>query len=180
MSQRTEHGNRACYVFNKCRCEPCTQANRDYMRRRDRASRRPDEQLEPAYIDATEVREHIKWLQKKGVGIRTIARQAKVGRSTLQLLVADRRKVHARRPRDRVTRAVAERVLLVFPIDAAPNALVPADKTKRQIAALLARGHTKEGLARMLGLQHSLQIGQSNRVTARNAHRIDALYEGLT
>lgn len=29
---RAKHGSRSRYVNYRCRCEPCTRANRDYMR----------------------------------------------------------------------------------------------------------------------------------------------------
>jgi hypothetical protein len=147
-----EHGARACYMFgpnpgsnraNGCRCEPCSNANRTYARDRDRASRRPDVEVEPAYIDATETRRHIQWLAKKGVGLRTIAARTRLSRTTITQLRDG--------ARTRCTPATAELIAQVWPGDAADRACIDAAPTWRLVDDLLAHGHTRTSIARALG-----------------------------
>lgn len=175
-----EHGTRACYVFGTepgsdrsrgCRCEPCKEANRVYARGRDRATRRPDVLVEAAYIDSVEVRRHLRWLETKGVGLRTISRRARVARSSLIELRSGARR--------RCARETEKRILLVFPADAADSALIDAAPTWRLINELRAQGHTKTSIARSLGCgSPALQLGR-NRITARNARRVKALHSRL-
>ncbi len=146
------HGSRACYVFGVepgsdrskgCRCEPCVEANRVYARERDRATRRPDVELEPAYIDATEVRKHLRMLSRRGVGLRTVAERAGLGRTALSKLKSG--KVRRCRP------STADAILLVFPVDARAGAYVDAGPTWRLLDELIAHGYTRTDLARRLG-----------------------------
>lgn len=177
-----DHGTRACYVFgpqpggdrsNGCRCDPCRAANRAYQRNRDRARRRPDVTVEPAYIDAGEVRRHLRWLSRHGVGLRTVAARSGVPRSALAELKTGRRR--------RCTPDTADRVLLVLPVDAADQALVDARPTWRLIDDLITHGHTRTSIARALGstaATPALQIGR-HQVTARTARKVKALHAAL-
>jgi hypothetical protein len=181
-SRRREHGTRAAYVFgvepggdrrNGCRCEPCTRANREYQRARDRAARRPDEELPAAFIDATEVRTHLCWLGIQGVGLRTVADRSRVSRSALAKL----RNGSVRR----CTPAVADRVLAVGLHRAAAGCLLDATRTWELIDDLLVHGHTRTEIARMLGSRArnpALQLRRT-RVSAANAAKIEEVYRTL-
>lgn len=174
------HGTRAAYVFGVapgtgrgCRCPACTEANRDYQRARDRAKRRPDERRDPAYVDADEVRDHLHWLARKGLGLRTVASQARVSRSSLAELKKGSRR--------RCSSAVADRILAVGLHRAAPGCLLDARATWRLLDELLAHGHTRSELARRLGSTArvpKLQLGRT-RISAANARKVDELYRDL-
>lgn len=179
------HGTRACYVFgpepggdraNGCRCDPCTAANRNYARERDRRSRRVAygiEEAADAYIDAGEVRAHLRWLAGQGLGLRSIARAAHASRTSLQELKTGRRR--------RVTPAVAERILLVLPVDAADRALIPAGPTWKLLEDLIGHGHTRTSIARELGstAKHpALQVGR-DLVEASTARKVKDLHDRL-
>ena len=153
-----------------CRCEPCREANRAYARQRDRASRRPDEQLEAAYIDAGEVRAHLRFLAARGVGRRQVSAVSGVAQSSLAKLRSG--KVRRCRP------ATAEAILAVFPIDAADGAYVPAGPTWKLLDDLLAHGWTRTAIARALGSTAKAPAMQLDRefVTARNARAVKALH----
>jgi lambda repressor-like predicted transcriptional regulator len=127
--------------------------------------------LEPAYIDSTEVRRHLLWLETRGVGLRTISRRARVARSSLTELRSG--------TRGRCTRETAERILLVVPVDAADRALISAAPTWKLIDELRAHGHSKASIARELGCgSPALQLGRE-RLTARNARRVKVLHARL-
>ena len=174
-----QHGTRAAYVFGiepgsdrirGCRCPACTNANRSYQRARDRAARRPDVQPEPAYIDATEVRDHIRWLATQGMGLRTVASRARVSRSALVEL--------RRGSRTRCTPLLADRVLAVGLHRAPAGCRIDAAPTWRLLEDMLTHGHTRSGIARLLGSQAknpALQIGRS-RVNAATARQVEELY----
>jgi len=178
-----QHGTRAAYVHgiepgsnraNGCRCEACCDANRTYARIqtkrlvRERAGKRT-----PRLVDAAEVRAHLIWLSERGIGGRSVELVSGVSRSDLSLIRSGRRK--------RVDGATADRILQVWPADAMAGCYVPAAPTWRLIDDLLAHGYTREGISRRLGSkaqQPSLQLGR-DRITARNARRVQALHEQL-
>lgn len=162
-----EHGTRAKYVLEKCRCEPCTLANREYARGRDRATRRPDEVSRSPFISAAATRRHLLELSAAGVGYKTVARAANVPSSSLGGILAGKRK--------RVRRLTAERVLAITPAVAADGALVDATSTWQAIDRLRVAGWTKSAISAAIGQGGvALQLGR-DRVTARNARRIAEL-----
>lgn len=176
------HGTRACYVFGVdpggdrskgCRCEPCREANRVYARSRDRAARRPDEELRGAYVDAGEAIDHLVWLRSQGVGLRTVAAKTGLSRSALHELVTKRR--------TRATRDTVTRILSVGRHVVHGNALVDAVATWKLIDDLLRHGYTRTALARELGSTAkvpSLQIGHS-KVTAMTAGKVEEIHRRL-
>lgn len=166
------HGTRACYVFGPqpgqdrslgCRCEPCKNANRAYARDRLRAQSRPDEALAPAYVSAAPARDHLRWLQERGVGLRTVADVSGVGRSSLQQIASGRR--------TKATPQVIERILAVKAVPRGTS-LVDAAPTWQLIDRLLAAGWTRAAIAGEIGQDgRRLQL-QTDRVTAENARRV--------
>jgi hypothetical protein len=165
------HGTRVMYAFGPkgsdsrdgCRCLPCTDANRDYAR-----WRASDDPAKPSIVDAAEARGHLRWLARRGVGLRAVHAASGVNRSTLQRILNGRQRIHGR---------TAERILLVLPVDAADRSLVDAAPTWRLIEDLLAHGWTKTAIARALGYRgRGLQLGR-DKVTAANARKVRELHE---
>lgn len=174
-----EHGTRACFVFGPepgddrskgCRCEPCRLANAAYARERYRKAHRPDETLDPAYVDNAEARRHLAWLRDQGVGLRTVAIRSGVGRTALHKIATGR-----------VTRSRPETIDAILAVGRSAvrgAALVDAGPTWRRIDDLLAHGWTRTAIAAALGQQGnppSLQLGRE-RVTAANAHAVEELH----
>lgn len=175
MTRRTdrEHGTRAKYVMEKCHCGPCTEANRAYARARDRASRRPDEQLLPAYVDASEARHHLRWLGRQNVGLRAVSARTGIARSTVERIKSG--DIRKSRP------ATIEKILLVFPIDALDHAVIPAGPTWKLLDDLIAHGYTRTFIGRELGSEAkvpSLQVGREH-VIASTARKVRALHARL-
>ena len=168
-----QHGTRARYVIDKCRCEPCTTANRLYGRERDRQARRVAYGIEPpnpAYIDATEARNHLRWLATVGVGRRQVHQQTGVAMSAITKIRDG--KVTKARPH------TIDRILAVGRSNAAPGALIDAKPTWRKIRELQDAGYTNTWIARQLGstaTRPALQIGKT-QVTAATARKVNQLH----
>ena len=70
--------------------------------------------------------------------------------------------------------------MAVTKADARDGALLDGRRTQKRIRQLLGEGFTKTQLARRLGYRtHALQI-KFERVTVRNAWRVEKLYRELT
>ena len=166
-----EHGTRAKYVAEKCRCEPCTEANRRYARERDRHNRRVRYGIEaprPAFIDASETREHLRWLKSQHVGTRTISIRTGIARTTIWNIMSG--------TVTRIRPDTADKLLAVGKSTVANGALVDAGPTWRRINELLKHGWTKSAIDRALGGQgRALQIGKK-RVRASTARSIEQLH----
>ena len=105
-------GTRAKYVLEHCRCSECRRANADYQRRRSRAARRPDEQLDAAHVPAGPARAALRSLQDNGVGLRRIAAATGVSRKTLAVIRSGRQ-ARVNRVTARAVEALAAQVLPV-------------------------------------------------------------------
>jgi len=169
-----QHGTRAKYVVEKCRCEPCTNANRTYARQRDRQARRVRygfDEPNPAFIDATEAREHLLWLSKVGIGKRRVSELSGISLSAIDKLRQGNR--------TKCRPETAAKILAVGRSRASDGAFIDAKKTWRLIDDLLKHGWTKQAIAKAIGSKAqrpALQL-QPNKVTARNARAIQQLHE---
>lgn len=162
-----EHGTRAKYVADRCRCEPCREAARI-------AQREARNRAQPPYVSATEARRHVEWLRTQGVGLKTIAKASGVSHGALSKLVyGDSAKGLG--PSKRVRPATAEKILAVTPADAADGARVDAAPTWAIIDRLVAAGMPKTQIAERIGQQGpGLQLSR-DFVEARHARAIAEL-----
>jgi len=164
-----ECGTRSKYVRG-CRCEPCTVANRDYARNRERHVRRVTHGIEAPvvrFVDATETREHLLWLRSFGVGKRTVNKLTGIGVTTLwEITRGDTLKVHPD----------TETKILDLWRDTHNDAMiVDADITWKRITWLQQQGWSKARIARELGyLSNALQI-RTDRITHRTEKRVEDL-----
>lgn len=155
--RRHQHGTRTAYVVDRCRCDACTEANRDWARdhARQAAAAAWDPTLQP-YVSGDIVRAHIAQLRAAGMGRRAIAAAAGLAESTLCGIMHgyhadDPNHPHHRPPRLKVRREVAERILSVT-FTPAPHAVVDATGTRRRMQALVAVGWSQARLASRLGI----------------------------
>ena len=175
---RHQHGTRAAYVKDRCRCTDCTAANSAASRivTRERIYGR----WHP-YVDAGPVRKHIAALRAAGLGVERIAHLAGLSVSHIREL-AEHGRANSRGIQ-RVRPSTATRVLNINISNAsrAPCSRVDATGTHRRLQALIAIGWPAELLAAQLGRRpNSLwrsMTGES--VTARTAQDVAALYEQL-
>jgi hypothetical protein len=177
LRKRREHGTNARYRWgevgddyrNGCRCYECCTAGVLYEKLRAARKRRG---VDP-YVDNTEARQHLEWLETQGVGLRTVSAVSGVSRSALSLI----RK--GTRPVSRPETIAA--ILAVHTGDAAAGAVIDGTRTMQLVDELLALGHTKGDLAIMLGAStKALQVCQRGTVRRETADKVTALYEELT
>lgn len=148
-----------------CRCYSCRSANSAYERQRIAARKAGDWN---GLVDATKARQHLLALRKKGVGRAAVHDASGVG-LTVIVAVCKGQKTHIRARTER-------RLLAVTPACRSDGALVSAKTTWRLVEQLVAEGFTKRRIARELGFKKQrLQLGKQ-RITVRNAARVERLY----
>lgn len=174
-----EHGTRAKYVVEKCRCGPCKQANRqeDNHRARMEAYGR----WQP-YVDAEPVRQHVKALQAYGLGWKRIAVLAGVSNGAMSKLLYGL-PAKGRGPSKGVRPETAAKILAVeaTPANLGGSTSVDAIGTRRRLQALVAGGWPQAQLARRLVMEPG-NFGlllREERVYAATARAVTALYEEL-
>jgi hypothetical protein len=174
-----EHGTRTAYVLDRCRCSPCTGANRAEARRRRKAI---------AYgrwaplVSAEAARQHVLHLRRLGLSLMRIARLSGVGYGTVARLVyGDPSRQHS--PTARVRHETQQRLLNVRTDVNCPPAgcRVAAAGSRRRVQSLVAAGWPLPTVAQRLGrrpgsLRRTLT---ANTVTSASARRITTLYDVL-
>lgn len=172
-----QHGTAEAYILDKCRCTPCRRANvsRESRRRKLIAYGRYD----TGRVAAAEVREHIRALNKYGIGLKRIAELAGVSNATLgKVLYGDPSRNMP--PRARVERHVHDAVMAVQPSLQALSggALVDGIGTHRRIQALVWMGYSISYIATRIGtIPSSLhRTLASASVQASTARAITDLY----
>jgi hypothetical protein len=172
-----EHGERAKYVIERCRCGECREAVRLYELKRRRALSRPDEAWVP-YVPAGKARRYLKELSEYGIGHKTVAKVSGVPHGTISKLIYGD---PARRmgPSKRIRPETERRLLAVTLEDAAGAAKIPAGSTWKLLDDLIARGFTKTWIAGQLGAESpALQLSRV-RVRATTARKVAELHRRL-
>jgi hypothetical protein len=227
MPVERKHGTRAKYVGDKCRCDECRRANREYAKTRsvraiEAAAAIPKgkqrktvtkhmpwsgqtvkfrkvvcagvegkpcprrtvlkrnstggvcsdcrERLAKIQIPTvSEVKKHLAFLSKNGIGTRAVQKAARVSYATLRDIKNGIAK--------RVTVEVESRILAVTTKDFADGALVPSDEAWELIGKLRKMGMPKVAIARKLGNKGGgLQINKK-RVIHRTLQDLRLIYE---
>lgn len=194
-----QHGTRACYVLDRCRCLPCAKANSEAetWRERQKAYGRYHK-----YVNAEHVRAHLAELADYGIGLKQVAKLSGVSTGSLSKIVFGVYRntgtgggrngpgAKVREPSRRVLRSTAEKIYAVEPIPANLGA-GQADHERTPLArlhlrALVALGWSQSKLATRLGLLPSNLgpvIGTSGRgprvLTRSTVDAIEALFAEL-
>lgn len=173
-----QHGTRAAYVGDRCRCRPCMDANTAAGNQAHRA--RAMGRWEPL-VDATPIRAHVAQLRRAGIGIDQIAKLAGLSASHVRGLIYTRgsgKPPYARVRPDTATRLMA---ITATAANRADNAHVPATGTRRRLQALMRLGWTQSALAGELGRwpANVARALTADLVTAGTAHAVAALYDRL-
>lgn len=165
--ERFPHGVRARYTSG-CRCVECRQANRLYARKR---AKHIIFHGKNDLVQADKSRRHLEYLSRHGVGRRAVADASGVS-CTVIAEIRSGSKANVRRE--------TERKILAVTRDAhSDHALIPANRTKRQIEELISEGFTKAEIARRLGYKtKALQIS-AGLITAKTATKIDRFYQAI-
>ena len=174
-----EHGTRAAYVLDRCRCAPCTAANTAQARRRSTAIAYG---TWPGLVDADLTREHLRALRAAGLSLQRIAELSGVGRGTVSALVYGTQGRQAPPPA-RVRADTQRRLLAVHfdPASVAAGRRIAATGTRRRLQALTALGWSASCLALQTDrtARTLRRILLAELVTADTARSVAALYEQL-
>jgi DNA-binding CsgD family transcriptional regulator len=170
---------RAAYTADRCRCRPCTEANR--RAEADRVKAVAYGRWHP-YVDAAAARRHVQQLMAARIGLRRVADLSGVPHGSLtKLLHGDPRT--GRPPSRRIRPATEAALLAVTPTvgNVAPGTVIDATGTRRRLQALLTRGWPQAHLAHLLGRRRS-NVGrllQARTVTGRTERDVRALYDRI-
>jgi hypothetical protein len=168
LSSNKRHGHKMRYMAG-CRCWRCRAANTAYEQQlnENRLRYGPND-----LVTTDRVRQHLKFLQQFGMGHKTVAKHARVGKTVLAEILWYGKQQMRRRSETRV--------LAVQPtLDTLPrNRNVPASETVAKIRQLVRWGYPKALVNRdALGLDgFGLQIpsleGKTSTVTVKTAVKI--------
>jgi hypothetical protein len=169
-----QHGDYLAYVADKCRCFPCTEANRirGAKQRRNKAYGRE------TLVDAGPVRAHVEQLRNLGMSIETIERLSGASHCAVQALVYATHK--------KVWPVTAERILS---IPLRPPALkdqpggrhMPSIGARRRIQALSAVGWSLTAIGRRAGIDKRtlIEMAWRDQCTVATHLTIVKLYDEL-
>lgn len=170
-----QHGTRAAYTLDGCRCLPCSLARAEYadaLHRRNGAGR-------SRYTDAAPVREHVRALMAAGMGSKRVAEISGINLSTITMLLWGR---GGRAPSARILRTAAATLLALTP-DIAPGTSVDATGTVRRVQALVALGWPCSQLAVRIDVLPSnfidLVHGRRGQVRRGTADTVRDLFDRL-
>lgn len=177
---RHEHGTRNAYVIDKCRCDDCREAATAYERNRRRQTLYG--RYDTGRIDATPVREHVRYLMENGISYKQVAKLSGVSLSAVGALLYGRHeRGHA--PYPRVTKAVADKILAVRPSLAAmaDGRNIDSTGTKRRIQALVAIGWSLARIGQRIGISptNMSTFMQMDQCSAGKAKAVRELYDKL-
>jgi hypothetical protein len=182
---RREHGSRAKYTIERCRCLACTVAQREYNRARHRGMNRPDEAW-VKLVPATRARRYLEELAAQGIGYKTVCAAVGVAPQTVRNLFWPRRRSRGGKtvPLTRRIRPELEQKILSFRPEMANGAQkVPAGPTWELLDDLLTQGFYKAWIAEQLGSKGpGLQVRRSSvrASTARKVERLHREWSGRT
>lgn len=142
-----EHGTRACYVLDRCRCIPCSKGNSvaEIARERQKVYGRYDK-----YVSAARARTHCLHLMDQGMGLKQIAKQPGIAQGTLWKLVYGKRRADGTQVASKRILRTTEEAILAIGLTLASGARVEGTGTRRRLQALHAIGYPMAFLGREL------------------------------
>jgi len=175
-----QHGTRACYVLDACRCEPCTVANTAVNNERTR---------QQAYgrwnglVDAEPARRRIRSLMDQGMGLKRIVAVSDLSQGVLWKLLYGKKRADGTRTPARRIKPETEAKVFAVQLELADGAKVSALGTVRRIQALVALGWSQSKLADRLAIQRSnfhLASDRCTLVMAATDRTVRELYDELS
>lgn len=174
-----QHGTRACYVHDHCRCYPCGAANSNYAANLNRQTAYGRSNL----VDAEPVRQHVRALMAGGMGWKTVMRRTGLSSAVItKLLYGKRRADGTRTPTRRLRPETADKLLAVQ-LELADHALVDSIGTTRRVQALIAIGWSQAKLAGRLGITPQnfwFPAASRPKILVATARAIGELYDELS
>lgn len=173
LGLRHPHGTKMRYLAG-CRCLSCRRGNRDYERKlqRDRKLYGPNDLVSPERVLA-----HLRYLKTFGMGHKTVARHARVSKTSLAEIIWYGRK-HIRRRSE-------ARILAIQPtLETLPrNTNIPAAETVAKVHQLLKWGYTRRLISRdalgnaSMAFQMGCVNGKTTATPVKKALAIRDFYE---
>jgi hypothetical protein len=168
-----EHGTRAKYVVDKCRCDECRRACADYQR--ELTAR-----IAPAYVLAQPAREHVEHLMALGMGFKRVAEVAGVSASAVAALLYGKKVGDKHRAPTKRIRPETAAALLAVDFDPNDGAMVDAAEMWRQVKELVAAGIPRTRIAERLGTHAGNLYPRGEKVTAARARTVGEMYAEFT
>lgn len=175
-----QHGTRACYVHDRCRCLDCMNANTDYetMRSRKKAYG------VVTHVPAGPARDHIRSLMDQGMGLRSIVATGAISGGGLTKLLYGKRDEHGvLHVTNRIEKARAD-AILALECTLADGARVPALGATRRLQALHALGWSQRLLSKALDVEPStltrLTHEMGGSITVATDRTIRSLYKRIS
>lgn len=172
---RHQHGTRAAYTLDHCRCRPCKDAQ--CAAEKIRVKQIAYGRWRP-FVDAAPVLQHVRALMAAGMGWKRVAAAAGVSPSTVSKLLYGKAQAG---PSLKMRAHTASRLLAVE-LDVAAGTFVPAAGTQRRLRALACLGWSDTLLAYRLGMtlaNYGTLCNLQTHVTTRRAAQVRALYDDL-
>ncbi|MFZ9272054.1 MAG: hypothetical protein ACO24B_01420 [Ilumatobacteraceae bacterium] len=165
QSTEWQCGTRAKYSRG-CRCQDCRRSNTEYEKERSKIRK---EQGADVWVSTDPVREHLKKLSRKGIGYKTVAQYADVGRTCLMNVIKGKNK--------KMRRSRAERILAVDAKCVSGGTLISSQRSRLLIKSLMAEDFTKTELAKRLGYKSpAIQFAKRKKMTAKVAMRLERFW----
>jgi transcriptional regulator with XRE-family HTH domain len=163
-----ECGTKSAYNVG-CRCDKCKKSRSEYEAKRQQIRR---EEGSNVWIATDQVKAHLEFLRKNGIGLRTVCQYANIARSTLvRILNGKNSKIRKHR---------AQTILDVDLKCINGGTLVSSVPSRRIIKSLLAEDFTKKEIAKRLGYRtRAIQFAKTKKMTARTARRLERFYNVL-
>ena len=168
------HGTRVKYVQERCRCEPCTEANTAYVVElgRESRARAAGYDIEPRLIDAQPALDRLKMLSRNGIGARTVQELTGISRTTIKEIMCGQTK--------RIRPETLDLIMHVTYEDRPGGTRVDARPTWQLINKLLRKGFTKTAIATAIAGKPTLSLQVSkHQVTLRVERRVQQMYVEL-
>jgi len=168
-----EHGTRAKYTVDKCRCDECRRACAEYER--ERTAR-----IAPAYVLAQPAREHVEHLMALGMGFKRVAEVAGVSPSAVAALLYGKKVGDKHRAPTRRIRPETAAALLGVEFRPGNGANVDATEMWRQVEERVAAGIPRTRIAERVGSEVHNFYDHGGKVTAARARAVGEMYAEFT
>lgn len=168
-----EHGTRAKYVVEKCRCDECRRACAEYAR--EQTAR-----IAPPYVLAQPARDHVRHLMELGMGFKRVAEAAGVSPSAVASLLYGKKVGERHRPPTKRIRPETAKALLAVEFEPGDGAHVDGTEMWRQVDEMVAAGIPRTRIAERLGTTTGNLYPKGDKVTAGRVRAVAEMYDEFT